>query len=145
MQGSWQPDGLQAGAYKMAELPMRPMNDGERQMEQNLIDDIYNTMCTDIALARDLDLTTSDEWADGKLFAAHRAAAVGLVDVLGSLTDTKSALQQLFKERGIKVPGRIALLEMKEQGWLPSWRTLFQKTLGNQAQFNIRSKKGESS
>ncbi len=139
MQGTWQPDGLQAGAYKMAQLPMRPMNDEERQMEQNFIDDIYNTMCSDIALARDLDITTSDLWANGKLFTAHSAAAVGLVDVLGSLAQTKSALLQLFKDRRIQVPGKIVLLEKKTQSWFSTMQTMFEKTLGNQAQSNIRS------
>lgn len=139
MQGNWQPDALQAGAYKMAGLPMRPMNDNERQMQQALIDDMYQTMCTDIAQARGLSLEATGQWADGQLFTARYAATVGLVDLLGALTHGKIAMQQIFKDRCIKVPGRIVLLEKSDQQWLPTWRSLFEKTLGNQAQSNIRA------
>ncbi len=139
MQGNWQSDALQAGDYKMADLPMRPMNDHERLMQQNFIDDIYQTMCQDIAQARKLDITTTDIWANGQIFTANYASTIGLVDLLGSLAHVKVAMQQIFLDRKIKVPGRIVFLELASKRWFPTWQQLFEKTVGNQAQSHIRS------
>ncbi len=140
MQGTWQSDTVQAGSYKMAEIAMRPMNDNERQMEQNLVDDMYQTICGDIAQSRELSLTTTDQWADGQLFTARYASTIGLIDALGSLADSKVVLQHLFKDRGIKVPGKIVFLEKPIHGWLSSITNMFKKTLHNQAQLNIRAR-----
>ena len=78
---------IKSGPLKDVGASDRPLNEEERILMQDLIDNVYNQFVRDIAAARDMPEETISELADGRIFTGEQALAVGLIDNLGNFTD----------------------------------------------------------
>jgi len=86
---------LTAGAQKDAGSWLRPMQSGEREHLQSVLDDMHERFKQIVAAGRHgLDRSRIDELADGRIYSASQAKANGLVDGLGDLEETVAAAQR---------------------------------------------------
>lgn len=87
--------GLKAGAYKEVGTSMRQWNDEEKRWLEHLLQEQYAMFYEDVIKARDSKLATKDYhvFAEGKIFSAHTAQKLGLIDKVGSMQDAIDALR----------------------------------------------------
>ncbi|AKH97178.1 signal peptide peptidase SppA [Halanaeroarchaeum sulfurireducens] len=74
---------LVAGEYKDAGIPLRDMNDAEREYLQGIVDDYYETFVDRVTAGRDLDEEAVRE-TKAQVFLGQEALERGLVDELGA-------------------------------------------------------------
>ena len=91
-----QEQGIKAGAYKEVGTSMRQWSEEERQFIENLIQEQYELFRKDVIEARGSKLKVVDyrEFAEGKVFSAHKAAQLGIIDKVGSMQEAIEALKQ---------------------------------------------------
>ncbi len=78
---------IKSGPLKDVGASNRPMNEEERNLMQDLIDNVYNQFVRDIAAARSMPEETIYKLADGRVYTGEQALEVGLIDSLGNFTD----------------------------------------------------------
>ena len=88
---------INSGKYKQAGTPMRPWNDYEKEFLQKLSDDSYSLFTRDVARARKLDTTKLSDWADAKVFLAHEALKLGLIDEVSDYYGAKIQMAQMVE------------------------------------------------
>ncbi len=98
---------IKSGRYKDIASPFREMKEDERELLQDLIDDLYNQFLDEIVKGRGIDRDSLIKIADGRVFTGRKAKELGLVDTLGTLYDAKAIAGELA---GIERP---RLIEMK--------------------------------
>ena len=76
---------VKSGAYKDIGSPTRDMSAAEREILQDLIDDVHNQFVSSVAEGRELDEQAVRSIADGRIFSGRRAMELGLVDSMGNL------------------------------------------------------------
>ncbi len=76
---------VKSGEYKDIGSPTREMSETERQLLQDLIDDVHSQFVTSVATGRELDEEAVKTIADGRIFSGRRAMELGLVDRMGNL------------------------------------------------------------
>jgi protease-4 len=76
---------VKSGEYKDIGSPTREMTDAEREILQNLIDDIHSQFVKSVAEGRNIDEAIIRSIADGRVFSGRRAMEMGLVDGMGNL------------------------------------------------------------
>ena len=86
---------IKKGAYKETGTPMRDWNVQETEQMNRLLDKVYERFTTQVALARNLDIKASDDFANGRVFYAQEAKDIGLIDDLGTLRDAQLALKKM--------------------------------------------------
>lgn len=88
------------GKYKLIFEPLSsPLTDDERAELNSFLQDAYEQFCEDIATARHLDPQKTSEWADGKIFSGKKAVQIGLIDMVGSFTDTLEYIKSIFTQK----------------------------------------------
>ena len=93
---------LTAGEYKDAGMPLKDLEDHEREYLQGLIDDYYDWFVSGVADRRDLDRETIEE-TEARVYLGTEAAEIGLVDELGTREDVVEELEsRLGTEVAIK-------------------------------------------
>jgi len=90
---------VKSGTYKDIGSPTRQMTDAERDILQNLIDDVHNQFVASVAEGRNLDPATVSSFADGRIFSGRRAMELGLVDRMGNL---ETAVRRAAELAGIE-------------------------------------------
>jgi len=121
---------VKSGEYKDIGSPTRPMTDQERQLLQDIINDVYDQFVNAIYVSRsdslkqayfahygnEEDSATSDvvkqylaSLCDGRIFSGRQAYQYGLVDNLGNLDD---AIKRAASLAGIK--GRPKVFKKKK-------------------------------
>lgn len=103
---------VQSGKYKTMGSMARDTTDEELVLLQALSDDLYQQFLSDVALARNLDVSKSEEWADGKVFSGRQALKLGLVDQLGSMHD---ALRQAKIFAGIDPDQEVSIVSLSQK------------------------------
>ncbi len=78
---------IKSGDYKDMGSPFRPLTPAEREIFQRLIDRLYGRFVTLVARRRGLEEGRVRELADGRIYTAEEALALGLVDRIGYLED----------------------------------------------------------
>jgi protease-4 len=78
---------IKSGPLKDVGASNRPLSEEERNLMQDLIDNVYNQFVRDIAAARSMPEETIFELADGRIYTGEQALEVGLIDSLGNFTD----------------------------------------------------------
>lgn len=78
---------IKSGPLKDVGASNRPMSEKERQLMQELIDNVYGQFVRDIAAARGMEKNSVEELADGRIYTGEQALGVGLIDSLGNFTD----------------------------------------------------------
>ena len=88
--------GIKAGAYKEIGTPTRQWSESERQFLENLLQEQYALFRNDVLKARKekLKVTEYHEFAEGKVFSAHKAQQLGLIDKVASIQEAIHALEQ---------------------------------------------------
>ncbi len=78
---------IKSGAMKDMGSPFRALSEEERKIFQDVIDDLYRRFVLLIARERRLPEEKVRELADGRIFTAEQAKALGLVDRVGYLEE----------------------------------------------------------
>jgi protease-4 len=71
--------------------PVRDLSEEERQVLQDLVDDVWRQFVEAVVLGRDLSRARVEELADGRVYSGERARDEGLIDRLGTLQDALDA------------------------------------------------------
>lgn len=86
---------MKSGRFKDLGNPTREMTVEERQLLQDLIDNIHRQFIRDVALGRDMTVEEIEPLADGRVFTGEQAKENGLVDRLGSFEDALDRAAEL--------------------------------------------------
>ena len=86
---------ITAGEYKQMGTFTREWTDKERGALKELINDAYGLFVADVASARKLDANKPNEFANAKVFIAHKALNAKLIDEIGSLNEAKAKVVEL--------------------------------------------------
>ncbi|MFO7967007.1 MAG: signal peptide peptidase SppA [Archaeoglobaceae archaeon] len=79
---------IKSGEYKDIGSPYRNMTEEDREVLQNMVDDIYNQFVNAVVEGRNMNRSKVLELADGKIFTGRQAQEKGLVDELGNYQDS---------------------------------------------------------
>lgn len=83
---------LTAGEYKDAGVPLKELEDNEREYLQGLIDDFYEKFVSGISERRDLD-PEEIEATEARVYVGTKAKELGLVDELGTRKELLDTLE----------------------------------------------------
>jgi len=78
---------IKSGEYKDIGSPLRNMTVEERQILQEMIDDMYFQFVHAVVEGRQMNESEVLELADGRIFTGRQAKELGLVDELGNFQD----------------------------------------------------------
>ena len=78
---------VKSGAYKDMGSPVRDMTPEERQILQDLVDNIHQQFIKDVAEGRKMESHRLTALADGRIFTGQEALRLGFVDRIGNLED----------------------------------------------------------
>lgn len=78
---------IKSGEHKDIGSPIRPMTDADREILQNLIDDVHQQFIEHVAEGRGLELAQAAKLADGRIYTGRQAKESGLIDELGNFRD----------------------------------------------------------
>lgn len=90
---------VKSGQYKDMTSPAREMTDAERQLLQEMLDDVHNQFIDVVTKGRQIERKKVEAIADGRIFSGRQAQSLGLVDQLGNLRD---AIEQAGTLGGIR-------------------------------------------
>jgi protease-4 len=76
---------VKSGQYKDIGSPTREMTAAEREILQDLIDDVHSQFVSSVADGRNMDEEAVRAIADGRIFSGRMAMGMGLVDGMGNL------------------------------------------------------------
>jgi len=91
---------MKSGRFKDLGNPTREMTEEERQLLQDLIDNIHRQFIRDVALGRDRTVEEIEPLADGRVFTGEQAKENGLVDRLGNFQDALDRAAELAGIQG---------------------------------------------
>ena len=86
---------ITAGEYKQMGTFTREWSAKERGALKELIDDAYTLFTNDVALARGLDASKPEVYANARVFIAQKVLHVKLIDEVGSIYEAKKKLESL--------------------------------------------------
>lgn len=78
---------IKSGKYKDVGSPLRKMNEEERALLQNVMDDVHTQFIEAVAEGRAIEFKDAQALADGRIFTGRQAKDVQLVDEIGDLED----------------------------------------------------------
>ncbi len=78
---------IKSGEFKDLGSPFRKLGDKERQLLQKLVDELHQQFVSDTSQARNIEMKTMGEIADGRVYTGQTAKDLNLVDRLGNLDD----------------------------------------------------------
>jgi len=84
---------LTAGEYKDAGVPLKDLEEHEREYLQGLIDDYYDQFVTDVADRRELS-REEIQGTEARVYIGTEAMENGLVDELGTREDVEQSLEE---------------------------------------------------
>ncbi len=90
---------IKSGKFKDTGSPLREMNDEEKNILQELVNDIHQQFVAVVAENRKLNINDVNDIADGRIFSGAQAQKASLVDKLGNLED---AIELASKLAGIE-------------------------------------------
>jgi protease IV len=107
---------IKSGAFKDSGSPLRSMQPEERNLLQNVVDDVHQQFVQAVSLGRNLPEAEVKLFADGRVMTGKQALEFKLVDEFGGLEKTKEILG---KKLGIV--GHPSVLEEKEEVPFMDW------------------------
>ncbi len=125
---------VKSGEYKDIGSPTREMTAAEREILQNLIDDVHSQFVSSVADGRDMEETIVRAIADGRVFSGRRAMEMGLVDRMGNL---EVAIQRAAELAGIDGEPNVVY----PPGDKPRFIDLFIEETLNQLQFAMQKER----
>jgi len=94
---------IQAGKYKTAGHPDKPLDKSDKTVIQSYIDYYNSLFLNAVANNRGLSLADTESWAEGREFVGQQALDAGLADSLGTYTDTLAELRERAKKNPVSV------------------------------------------
>jgi protease-4 len=91
---------ITSGKHKDMASVFRGIGDGEREILQNVMNDIHEQFIKDVADGRHMPLEKVRELADARIFTGRQAREVGLVDAIGNLQDAIDEAAKLANIKG---------------------------------------------
>ncbi len=88
------PVAIKSGAKKDMGSPLRGLTEEERAIFQGVIDDLYGRFVSLIAKERQIPEDKVRAFADGRIYTAQQARALGLVDRIGYVEDAVEMAKQ---------------------------------------------------
>lgn len=85
---------IKSGEYKASMDPFLELTESQRELFQNLSDNVYQQFIADVAAQRPHLSKDTKVWAEGKIFTGQQALKLGLIDELGY----QSAAIRVLKE-----------------------------------------------
>lgn len=78
---------IKSGEYKDMGSPLRELEESEKILFQELVDDLHLQFVTDVANSRNMDVQTIASLADGRVYTGRKAVTLKLIDRIGNLDD----------------------------------------------------------
>ncbi len=78
---------ITSGKFKDSGSEYRAMREDERQLFQDMINDVYNQFRNTVAKARDLPIETVSQYADGRVMTGSKAVELKFADAEGTFED----------------------------------------------------------
>ena len=120
-------DKIKSGPYKDIMSNDRPMTTEEKQILQNIVDEIYDQFVYTVSAGRHMETSKVREIADGRIYTGRQAKNIGLVDELGDYYDALAAAGTLAK---IKL-GKDGLPPVKERERQQPWEYFLSAEIAN--------------
>ncbi len=95
---------IKSGEFKDMGSPLRELKDNEKQIFQDLVDELHAQFVSDAADARGMDPKAMAKLADGRVYTGQTALKLKLIDRLGNLDDAVLWAGQLAGIPGEPVP-----------------------------------------
>ncbi len=95
---------IKSGKYKDMGSPMRALKDTEKQLFQNLVNELHAQFVSDVADARNMETDIMTKLADGRVYTGQTAMKLKLVDRIGNLDDAVQWAGQLAGIEGELIP-----------------------------------------
>lgn len=125
---------VKSGEFKDIGSPTREMSDAEREILQNLINDVHSQFVASVAAGRDLEEAAVSKIADGRIFSGSRAMQLGLVDRMGNL---EVAIKRAAELAGIDGDPKVVY----PPGEKPKFIDLFIEETLNRLQFALQKQR----
>lgn len=109
-------DAIKSGDQKGAGSPFERMTPAQREVFQEMILEMYNQFVDVVAKGRNLPRERVLELADGRIYTAAQAQAVGLIDRIGTMND---ALARAKARAGID--SATVVTYMRPYGFAPNY------------------------
>ena len=120
-------DKIKSGPYKDILTNDRPMTPEEKQILQNIVDEIYDQFVYTVSAGRRMETSKVRAIADGRIYTGRQAKNIGLVDELGDYYDALAAAGTLAK---IKL-GKDGLPPVKERERQQPWEYFLSAEIAN--------------
>lgn len=133
-------ENIKSGQLKDMGSPMREMTGEERQILQDIVDDMFEQFVEVVSTGRQMERETVLSLADGRIFTGKQALELGLVDQLGNYyhaLQVAAELAQLPEDPPVREMGRTspwanffsgidqllkpAIFQHHHQQWLENW------------------------
>ena len=95
---------IKSGEYKDMGSPLRALKDSEKQLFQNLVDELHAQFVSDAAAARNMKTDVMAKLADGRVYTGQTAIKLKLVDRIGNLDDAVQWAGQMAGVEGELTP-----------------------------------------
>jgi len=86
---------IKSGEFKDLGSPFRELGKNEKQLLQQLVDELHQQFVSDMARARDMTTEAMAELADGRVYTGQTALNLNLVDRMGNLEDAVALAAEL--------------------------------------------------
>lgn len=120
-------DKIKSGPYKDIMTNDRPMTPEEREILQNIVDEIYDQFVYTVSAGRHMETSKVRAIADGRIYTGRQAKNIGLVDELGDYYDALAAAGELAKIN----PGKDGLPPVKEKERQQPWEYFLSAEIAN--------------
>lgn len=120
-------DKIKSGPYKDIMSNDRPMTTEEKQILQNIVDEIFDQFVYTVSAGRRMETSKVRAIADGRIYTGRQAKNIGLVDELGDYYDALAAAGTLAK---IKL-GKDGLPPVKERERQQPWEYFLSAEIAN--------------
>lgn len=120
-------DKIKSGPYKDIMSNDRSMTTEEKQILQNIVDEIYDQFVYTVSAGRRMETSKVRAIADGRIYTGRQAKNIGLVDELGDYYDALAAAGTLAK---IKL-GKDGLPPVKERERQQPWEYFLSAEIAN--------------
>ncbi|WIV67562.1 signal peptide peptidase SppA [Natrialbaceae archaeon AArc-T1-2] len=95
-------EGFTAGEYKDAGMPLKEIDDEEREYLQGLVDDYYDRFVERVSDGRELEPAEIRE-TEARVFLGEKAHEIGLVDELGTREELEDAVADRLERDEVAV------------------------------------------
>ena len=120
-------DKIKSGPYKDIMTNDRPMTAEEKEILQNIVDEIYDQFVYTVSAGRRMETSKVRAIADGRIYTGRQAKNIGLVDELGDYYDALAEAGALAK---IKL-GKDGLPLVKEREKQQPWEYFLSAEIAN--------------